>query len=111
MSSLLTIQQASEWASEYLDQEITPSNISYLIQYGRVKKQQDNGAIKLNLYELKEYYQNNYKTREKSWKRKLGDDLNWHLSFDNIPERERTKHVHLIGVKVFKLNYLLINNN
>lgn len=96
MSSLLTIQQASEWASQYLDQEVTPSNISYLIQYGRVRKLQDSGEVKLNLYELKEYYQNNYKTREKSWKRKLGDDLNWHLSFDNIPERERTKHVHRI---------------
>jgi hypothetical protein len=43
--------------------------------------------------DLENYYQNS-RTREKSWKKELGDDLNWNLSFDNVPERIRTKHVH-----------------
>jgi len=36
--NLLTIQEASEWASSFLDRNISESNISYLIQYGKVKK-------------------------------------------------------------------------
>ena len=28
------------------------------------------------------------------WKNRLGDDLNWHLSFDNLREKDTTKHVH-----------------
>lgn len=32
--------------------------------------------------------------REINWKEKLGDDLNWALSFDNLKEAETTKHVH-----------------
>ncbi len=35
---LLTIREASEWASGYLGKTVTTSNISYLIQYGRIKK-------------------------------------------------------------------------
>lgn len=94
MARLLTIQQASDWASKYLKQNVTPSNISYLLQYGRVKKHRRNGDIKLSLRDLKDYYRSNYKTKEKNWKKELGKDLNWHLSFDDVPERERTKHVH-----------------
>jgi len=35
---LLTIKEASIWASNYLNSKITVSNISYLIQYGKIKK-------------------------------------------------------------------------
>ncbi len=94
MDKLITIEEASKWASNYLKNNITESNISYLIQYGRVKKYNKKGQTALALNELKQYYQNNHKTREDSWKKELGEDLNWKLSFDNIPERERTKHVH-----------------
>lgn len=94
MPKLLTIKQASKWASDYLGNEITQSNISYLIQYGRVRKYKLNGQTALGVEDLKQYYQNNHKTREKSWKKELGEDLNWHLSFENVLERERTKHVH-----------------
>lgn len=94
MSQLIDIQRASKWASDYLDLEVTKSNISYLIQYGRVKKYQENGHSLIDKQELKEYYKNNHKTKEKSWKKELGTDLNWDLSFDRVPERERTKHVH-----------------
>ena len=97
---LLTLKEASDWASYYIGQEITESNISYLIQYGRILRYDENGNLKsstngitkVSLLELKKYYKN--RTREKKWKQTLGDELNWHLSFENIPERDRTKHVH-----------------
>ena len=38
MQSLLTIKEASHWASMYLNKSVTTANISYLIQYGKVKK-------------------------------------------------------------------------
>ena len=36
--SLATIPQASKWASDFLKKEVLPTNISYLVQYGKVKK-------------------------------------------------------------------------
>ncbi|GHV27085.1 hypothetical protein FACS1894176_08620 [Bacteroidia bacterium] len=35
---LLTIKEASEWATNHTGKSVTTSNISYLIQYGRIKK-------------------------------------------------------------------------
>jgi hypothetical protein len=94
MNGLLTIKKASEWASEYLNRDISPSNISYLIQYGKVKKHQKNGTTLLNQEDLKSYYQSYRGKREFNWKRKLGQDLNWALSFDHLREKDTTKHVH-----------------
>ena len=37
-NELLSIKEASQWASEFLEKNVTTSNISYLIQYGRIKK-------------------------------------------------------------------------
>jgi len=91
---LLTIQEASEWATEFLGRQVSISNISYLIQYGRIKKFGDNGFTQVMLQDLVNYYKSNIGKREVEWKRELGQDLNWGLSFDNIPEKERTKHVH-----------------
>lgn len=94
MPQLVSVKQASEWASDYLDSPVTLSNISYLVQYGRVKKYHDESDTCVDLDELKEYYQNNHRTRETTWKKELGEDLNWSLSFDKVREKERTKHVH-----------------
>ena len=94
MMKLLTIKEASLWASEYLKKNITTSNISYLIQYGKVKKYRENGHISVNQYDLFNYYQSYHGTRETNWKEKLGDDLNWALSFDYLKEKDTTKHVH-----------------
>ncbi|MCG2725592.1 MAG: site-specific DNA-methyltransferase [Elusimicrobia bacterium] len=92
---LLDIKEASRWASAYLNRNVTPSNISYLVQYGRVKKYRANGAAMLvNKKELIKYYETFNGKREVQWKEKLGDDLNWTLSFDNYKEAETTKHVH-----------------
>lgn len=43
--NLLTIKEASAWATDYLGKSVTPSNIAYLINYGRVNKIGDNGNI------------------------------------------------------------------
>ena len=45
MNGLLTIREASEWASEYIGKNVTSSNIAYLIQYGRIKKMGENGIF------------------------------------------------------------------
>ncbi len=89
---LASLRQASEWASRYLNRKVTTSNISYLIQYGRIKKYGTNGKPMVSISELKEYY--NSCNKEEQWKKKLGEDLNWRLSFAEYKESERTKHVH-----------------
>ncbi len=94
MTELLTIKEASKWASKYLKKNVTVSNISYLIQYGKVTKHGYNGTTAINKYELINYYKSYNGQREINWQAKLGTDLNWALSFDNIKEKETTKHVH-----------------
>lgn len=94
MKELLSIKEASEWATKYLDKNVTTSNISYLIQYGRVPKIGDNGTTQVSKKELIKYYEQNNSTKEERWKNKLGDDLNWTLSFSEYKESETTKHVH-----------------
>lgn len=91
---LLTIKEASEWATKYMGRAVTASNISYLIQYGRIKKLGENGITQVSEDELLSYYQSYNQSRENLFKEKLGDDLNWALSFDQYKESETTKHVH-----------------
>lgn len=90
---LISIKEASIWASEFLNKEVTSSNISYLVNYGKINKLGENGNVQVSKTELKEYYQK-LSGKEKLWKEKLGDDLNWKLSFENLKESETTKHVH-----------------
>jgi len=94
MSQLLTIEEAGKWATNLLERNVTPSNISYLIQYGRIRKYRDNGKTFVSLTDLEEYYEAQFKSKEEVWKKHLGEDLNWNLSFDEYKESERTKHVH-----------------
>ncbi len=91
---LLTLREASQWASDYLKRAVSVSNISYLVQYGRVRKYGNNGNLMVSKKDLLKYYNSFNGKREIEWKSKLGDDLNWHLSFDTYSEAERTKHVH-----------------
>jgi hypothetical protein len=89
----LTIKQASAWAANYIGKNVTAANIAYLIQYGRVKKIEcDDGIVRVAIADLQEYY--NLYNREQKYKQKLGDDLNWALSFEQYKEAETTKHVH-----------------
>ncbi len=94
MTELLTIGEASVWASRYLKKEVTTSNISYLIQYGKVTKYGKNGSTSVNKDDLIAYYKSFNGRREAHWREKLGDDLNWALSFDHVKERDTTKHIH-----------------
>ena len=89
---LLTLKQASQWASKYLNKNVTSANINYLIQYGRIESVVDNGLTLIPLQSLEDYYSMN--RREARWKDELGDDLNWTLSFEKFKEAETTKHVH-----------------
>ena len=43
-ATLLNIKEASLWASKYLNKKVTPSNISYLIQYGKIAKKENKGT-------------------------------------------------------------------
>jgi DNA modification methylase len=90
ISLIMDIKQASLWASEYLKRQINPSNISYLVQYGRIRKYTLNGRVFIDIRDLKDYYDKNF---DKINAEKYGD-INWHLSFANYTEKERTKHVH-----------------
>jgi len=92
---LLSLNQASKWATDYLDRPVTTSNISYLLQYAKIKRCYDEEKkIKVNQNELKRYYDENIIKKQESWKKKLGNDLNWSLSFAHLRESDTTKHVH-----------------
>ena len=90
----LTIQMASQWASSFLKRDISESNISYLVQYGKVKKYNGGKTTYVDLNDLKKYYESYRGERELNWKKRLGNDLNWALSFDHLREKDTTKHVH-----------------
>jgi hypothetical protein len=94
MSDLLTIKEASLWATDHIGKNVTPSNIAYLIQYGRIKKNGENGSTQIDLKDLRDYYKSYISLREVSFKERLGNDLNWALSFEQYKESETTKHVH-----------------
>ena len=89
---LLTLKEASKWASEFLNKNVTTANISYLIQYGHIESVLKNGSRMIPSGNLESYYA--HSNREKRWKKEIGDDLNWTLSFEKIKESETTKHVH-----------------
>jgi DNA modification methylase len=91
---LITIKEASEWISLTLKRKVTSSNISYLINYGRINKYGNNGNTFVSKTELFEYYKSFYGERQLNWKEKLGEDIDWHLSFEQYKESDTTKHVH-----------------
>lgn len=91
---LLNLKEAADFASQHISKNVTPSNISYLINYGRIPRIGTNGSVLIDKQELIKYYKSYYGTRELDWKDKLGADLNWALSFDHLKESDTTKHVH-----------------
>ena len=92
--SLVTIKEASRWASEHLSREVAPANIAYLVQYGKVRRHEGRGGTLVDLGDLERYYESWHGQREGKWKALLGEDLNWALSFDYLREKDTTKHVH-----------------
>jgi len=94
MQTLISLESASELASLYIGKKVTESNITYLIQYGRIDRFTTNGSLAVSEEQIKAYYDSYHGKKEIDWKSQLGDDLNWHLSFDAYKEAETTKHVH-----------------
>ena len=93
--TLVSIPEACEWASHYLNRDIKSSNLEYLIQYSKISKYHDrSGNVCVSLDELKDYYDHQVLSKKERWKSKLGNDIDWQLSFEELPESERTKHVH-----------------
>lgn len=90
----LTIDQASAWASEKTGTIVTRANIDYLIRYDQIHTFTDNGLIMVRAKDLDRYYGSRNRKRENEYRKKLGEDLNWHLSFDQFKESQTTKHVH-----------------
>ncbi len=93
-SELITIKEASEWISIQYKKNVTPSNISYLVNYGRITKFGSNGSTLVSREEVANYYDSYYGNRQLNWKEKLGEEIDWHLSFEQFKESETTKHVH-----------------
>ena len=48
----------------------------------------------VKLSDLQSYYRSRSVNNKNSHKLRLGEDLNWHLSFEQYKESETTKHVH-----------------
>jgi len=79
----------------------TPSNISYLVQYNRLRKfdasgkvvaRAPNGGLRVSRSELLDYVEGwNLRVRSRMDELKIGDTS---IAFLDVPERERTKHVH-----------------
>lgn len=91
---LKSVKDASLWASNFLNKEVTESNINYLIQYGKIKKYYKDNKVVIDLYELENYYKDYNNSKRIKWESKLGNSVNWELSFENLNERDTTKHVH-----------------
>jgi len=90
----LTIKEASRVISKFLERDISESNISYLVNYGRINKYEKDGKIVVSLKELKDYYERREREQREKYVNTIGEDINWHLAFDWVKESERTKHVH-----------------
>ena len=95
-SKLVSIKEASNLLSDEFNRKISISNISYLINYGKIQSYTRDGKVLININELVEYYKSKIYEKRKRFEEKEGKDLNWHLSFDWVKESERTKHVHRI---------------
>lgn len=91
----LTTAEASDWASQHVGYNVTPSNITYLVNYGLIPVAPgSNGELRVSKDELLSYYEQRNGHREKTFKRELGADIDWRLSFEQYKESETTKHVH-----------------
>ncbi len=94
IDSALTITKAAEWASRFTKKNVTPSNITYLIQYGRIQRHQQENQTFVFLKELQDYYEQYANGMRDKFEDALGEDINWDLSFSQVKEAETTKHVH-----------------
>lgn len=93
--NFLSLDDASRWATEYIGRPVTTYNIGYLLQYAKIRRHYDaQKKLRINQIELRNYYDGHVIKKQESWKIKLGQDLNWALSFEHLRESDTTKHVH-----------------
>ncbi|MDH7578040.1 MAG: DNA methyltransferase [Bacillota bacterium] len=92
--TMLTINAAAAWASRFTKKDVTASNITYLLQYGRIRKYQQQNQTLVSLEELRDYYEQHANGMRHKFENALGEDINWDLSFAWVKEAETTKHVH-----------------
>ncbi len=83
---LFDIKEASVWATGHLGKTVTPSNIAYLINYGRIAKAKNNESVLIAKDDLLNYYKAYKNSRENVWKDQLGEDLNWDLLLEKYTE-------------------------
>lgn len=82
----MNINEASKWASDYTQKKVTNSNISYLINYGKVANySHEQSKILIDKNELKSYYDQMVAKNS---------ELSSPLSFAQYKESETTKHIH-----------------
>ena len=92
---LMSPRQASSLLSEKFGRRITVSNISYLVQYGRVARHRGGQRTSLvDIEELVRYYQGLKSSRRARWQQQPDGEINWALSFEDCREADTTKHVH-----------------
>lgn len=91
---LICVAEAVQLARSITNKNITPSNISYLIQYGRISKFNQNGSLYVSKDEVINYFQTQRDKRKQLWQTSLDNGVNWALSFEEYKEAETTKHVH-----------------
>lgn len=91
---LICVAEAIKLAQSITNKHITHSNISYLVQYGRINKFSKNGALHLSKDEVLNYFKSQSDKRKQLWQASVDSNVNWHLSFEEYKEAETTKHVH-----------------
>ena len=55
-AKVMTLAQASDWASKRIGRKVTPSNIAYLVNYGRIPKVDIGGSPMVRVFDLERYY-------------------------------------------------------
>lgn len=80
-SPFLTPKEASLWASEYTHKNVTGSNITYLVNYGRIANHGKHGEYLIDKTELQKYYDERAKL----------PTVSSPLSFAEYKEAETTK--------------------
>ena len=87
-------EDAISWASKNMDRHVSLAELDRLVRAGEVNAAVDSLEPLVNITDLKTYMSSRKYRREQLYKAKLGEDLHWHLSFDQYKEAATTKHVH-----------------
>ena len=93
-NDLISVTEAAHWATKEIGKYVSASNITYLVNYGRVKKFSQNGQTCVSKGDVLKYYTTQENKLQKAWATLDNDKINWTLSFQEYKEAETTKHVH-----------------